>query len=57
MTTRFRGASGIVSKCMERDPALRYQSAKELLLDMDSWQGKRAAATLGFHADVKPLGA
>ena len=48
--------SGIVSKCMERDPALRYQSAKELLLDMDSWQGKRAAATLGFHANVKPWG-
>jgi serine/threonine protein kinase/tetratricopeptide (TPR) repeat protein len=48
--------SGIVSKCMERDPTLRYQSAKELLLDMDSWQGKRAAATLGFHADVKPWG-
>jgi serine/threonine protein kinase/tetratricopeptide (TPR) repeat protein len=48
--------SGIVSKCMERDPILRYQSAKELLLDMDSWQGKRAAATLGFHADVKPWG-
>jgi serine/threonine protein kinase/tetratricopeptide (TPR) repeat protein len=48
--------SGIVSRCMERDPNLRYQSAKELLLDMDTWQGKRAAATLGFHADVKPWG-
>ncbi len=49
--------SGIVSKCMERDPTLRYQSAKELLVDMDSWQGKRAAATLGFHAGRQTLGA
>src|SRR5579864_7280465 len=48
--------SGIVSKCLERDPALRYQSAAEVLRDLDSWQGKRAAATLGFHADVKPWG-
>ena len=48
--------SGIVSKCLERDPSLRYQSASEILRDLDSWQGKRAAATLGFHADVKPWG-
>jgi len=48
--------SGIVSKCLERDPKLRYQTAKELLRDIDTWQGKRAAATLGFHADVKPWG-
>ena len=48
--------SGIVSKCLERDPSLRYQSAAEILRDLDSWQGKRAAATLGFHADVKPWG-
>src|SRR5579864_375279 len=48
--------SGIVSKCLERDPALRYQGAAEVLRDLDSWQGKRAAATLGFHADVKPWG-
>src|SRR5581483_10304663 len=34
----------------------RYQNAKELLRDMESWQGNRAAATLGFHADVKPWG-
>ncbi len=46
----------IVSKCLERDPALRYQNAKELLRDMEAWQGNRAAATLGFHADVKPWG-
>ncbi len=48
--------SGIVSKCLERDPNLRYQNAKELLRDMEAWQGKRAAATLGFHANVKPWG-
>jgi tetratricopeptide (TPR) repeat protein/predicted Ser/Thr protein kinase len=48
--------TGIVSKCLERDPNLRYQNAKELLRDMEAWQGKRAAATLGFHADVKPWG-
>ncbi|HEV2398525.1 MAG TPA: tetratricopeptide repeat protein [Candidatus Sulfotelmatobacter sp.] len=48
--------SGIVSKCLERDPKVRYQSAAEVLRDLDSWQGKRAAATLGFHADVKPWG-
>ena len=46
----------IVSKCLERDPNLRYQNAGELLRAFDSWQGKRAAATLGFHANVKPWG-
>ena len=48
--------SGIVSKCLETDPNLRYQTATEMLRDLDSWQGKRAAATLAFHADVKPWG-
>ena len=48
--------SGIVSKCLERDPNLRFQNAEEALRALDSWQGKRAAATLGFHADVKPWG-
>ena len=48
--------SGIVSKCLERDANLRYQNAADLLRDLDSWQGKRAGATLGFHADVKPWG-
>ena len=42
--------SGIVSKCLERDPALRYQTAKELLAELDGWQGKTAAATLSFPA-------
>lgn len=48
--------SGIVSKCLETDPSLRYQTATEMLRDLDSWQGKRAGATLAFHADVKPWG-
>ncbi len=48
--------SGVVSKCLERDPNLRYQSATEMLRDLEAWQGKRAGATLGFHANVKPWG-
>ena len=48
--------SAVVSKCLERDPALRYQTAGEMLRDLEAWQGKIAAATLGFHADVKPWG-
>jgi tetratricopeptide (TPR) repeat protein/tRNA A-37 threonylcarbamoyl transferase component Bud32 len=32
--------SNIVSKCLERDPGLRYQSADELLNDLRAWQGK-----------------
>jgi eukaryotic-like serine/threonine-protein kinase len=46
----------IVSKCLERDPALRYQTASEMLRDLDAWQGNRAAATLGFEPAVKPWG-
>ena len=37
----FPGAlSNIVSKCLERDPEFRYQSADELLNDLWAWQGK-----------------
>lgn len=32
--------SNIVSKCLERDPALRYQTATALLADLRAWQGK-----------------
>jgi eukaryotic-like serine/threonine-protein kinase len=32
--------SNIVSKCLERDPGLRYRSADELLSDLWAWQGK-----------------
>src|SRR6202451_4029067 len=41
-----RALSNIVSKCLERDPAVRYQTATEFLQDLEVWQGKRAAATL-----------
>ena len=32
--------SNIISKCLERDPALRYQSAQQALDDLHAWQGK-----------------
>ena len=51
-----RSVSNIVSKCLERDVGLRYQTANELLADLEAWQGKRAAATLSFHAKVGPWG-
>ena len=35
--------SNIVSKCLERDAALRYQSADDLLNDLWAWQGKSGA--------------
>jgi serine/threonine protein kinase/Tfp pilus assembly protein PilF len=36
--------SNIVSKCLEKDPAFRYQTAKELVADLHAWQG-RAGST------------
>src|SRR6266849_4524092 len=36
-----KGLSDIVSKCLERDLNIRYQSAQEILADLDAWQGKR----------------
>ena len=36
-----KALSDIVSKCMERDLNLRYQSAQEILADLDAWQGNR----------------
>jgi tetratricopeptide (TPR) repeat protein/predicted Ser/Thr protein kinase len=48
--------SNIVSKCLERDPEIRYQNAGELLRDLDAWQGNRAGATLGFQPAVEPWG-
>jgi serine/threonine protein kinase/tetratricopeptide (TPR) repeat protein len=32
--------SNIVAKCLETDPALRYQNAEEVLADLHAWQGK-----------------
>ena len=48
--------SNIVSKCLERDPKLRYQTAAELLHDLDAYSGKGAAANLRFHPAVEPWG-
>jgi eukaryotic-like serine/threonine-protein kinase len=48
--------AAIVSKCLERDRNLRYQSAAEILADLETWEGSRAAATLGFQPVVKPWG-
>jgi serine/threonine protein kinase/predicted Zn-dependent protease len=32
--------SNIVAKCLETDPALRYQNAEAVLADLHAWQGK-----------------
>jgi eukaryotic-like serine/threonine-protein kinase len=48
--------SNIVGKCLERDPALRYQNATEFLRDLEAWQGNRAGATLRFPTSEKPWG-
>jgi tetratricopeptide (TPR) repeat protein/predicted Ser/Thr protein kinase len=45
-----RELSEIVSKCLERDLALRYQNAAEILADLDAWRGKRP--TLASHVSV-----
>jgi len=47
--------SNIVSKCLERDPKLRYQTASEALTDLETWQGKSAAGSLDFPS-IGPWG-
>ena len=37
-----------IAKCLERDPALRYQSATEVLQDLDGWQGKSRPARVSL---------
>ena len=51
-----RALSNIVAKCLERDPALRYQTATEFLQDLEIWQGKSAAAHITFPHQRKALG-
>ncbi len=51
-----RSVSNIVSKCLEREIDLRYKNAAELLADLNSWQGNRAGATLGFEPKIGPWG-
>lgn len=42
--------SNIVSKCLERDPALRYQSAEELLADFRAWRGKSGTSKVSVSS-------
>src|SRR5881275_1946436 len=42
--------SEMVGKCLEPDINSRYQSAGEILADLEAWLGGRAAATLRFPA-------
>lgn len=42
--------SNIVSKCLERDPALRYQSAQDLLADLRAWQGKSGSSKVSVSS-------
>jgi tetratricopeptide (TPR) repeat protein/predicted Ser/Thr protein kinase len=43
----------IVGKCLERDPAARYQTAKQLLAELEAWSGERTAGAVAFHT-VQP---
>jgi eukaryotic-like serine/threonine-protein kinase len=45
-----KALSNVVSRCLEPDLKLRYQTAAEILNDLNAWQGKGAAATLHFPA-------
>lgn len=47
--------STIVSKCLEREPANRYQNSKELMSDLQAWEGKQIAGAVAFPS-VKPWG-
>ncbi|HEV2696455.1 MAG TPA: serine/threonine-protein kinase, partial [Terriglobales bacterium] len=48
--------SNIVARCLDPDLKLRYQTAAEILADLEAWQGGRAAATLKFPASQQPWG-
>src|SRR5256886_2870375 len=48
--------SNVVSKCLEPDLNLRYQTSSEILADLGAWQGGRAAATLHFPTGARPWG-
>jgi serine/threonine protein kinase/ATP/maltotriose-dependent transcriptional regulator MalT len=42
--------SGIVSKCLERDVELRYQTVSDLRVDLDTYESGGAAASLTFRS-------
>src|SRR5436190_7027175 len=46
----------IVAKGLEREPAQRYQTAQEMIDDLQRWQGAGAAASLKFSASQRPWG-
>ncbi len=48
--------SDIVSKCMEPDVKLRYQSSAEILADLDAWQGGHAAAHVALPQRRQAMG-
>ncbi len=48
--------SGIVSKCLERDLNERYQSASDILADLNKWTDNTAAASIKFEANIQPWG-
>src|SRR5713101_951459 len=48
--------SNVVSRCMEPDVKMRYQSSSQIMADLEAWQGGRAAATLTFPTSSKPWG-
>jgi eukaryotic-like serine/threonine-protein kinase len=43
--------SAVAMKCLQIDPTLRYQSAREILQDLEAW---RAGATRGLATSVVP---
>src|SRR6266849_3663895 len=50
-----KALSDIVSKCLERDLNIRYQSAQEILEDLDAWQSKRPiSASVVMPAPAPP---
>ncbi len=44
--------SEIVSRCLDRDLAARYQSASDLLADLDAWQGHRPISQASIIAQA-----
>ena len=51
-----RPLSDIVSRCMDPDVKLRYESSSQIMADLEAWQGGRAAATLNFPTSSRPWG-
>ncbi|MBV9339971.1 MAG: serine/threonine protein kinase, partial [Acidobacteria bacterium] len=48
--------SSIVSRCLEPDLKLRYQTVQEILGDLEAWRGKGAAANIHFPSALTPWG-